>query len=80
MNYRRLGKTNYKLSEIGFGAWAIGADWGDVSEADALNALRSAIEEGVTFIDTADVYGDGQSEKRIAQILKDYQAENLIFN
>jgi len=77
MNLRTLGKTNYKISEIGFGAWAIGADWGDVSETDALAALRAAIEEGVNFIDTADVYGDGRSESLIAQIRKDYPSENL---
>lgn len=78
MNYRTLGKTNYKVSEIGFGAWAIGADWGDVTEDNALSALRTAIAEGVSFIDTADVYGDGRSEKRIAQILKDHKNEDII--
>ncbi len=77
MNQRTLGKTNYQISEIGFGAWAIGADWGDVSESDALAALRASIEAGVNFIDTADVYGDGLSEKRVARIRKDFPNETL---
>jgi aryl-alcohol dehydrogenase-like predicted oxidoreductase len=78
VNYRTLGKTNYQVSEIGFGAWAIGGSWGEVSDADALAALRAAIEAGVTFIDTADVYGDGRSERLIAQVLKDYPNERII--
>lgn len=78
MNYRTLGKTNYQVSEIGFGAWAIGGSWGEVSDADALAALRAAIEAGVTFIDTADVYGDGRSERLIAQVLKDYPNERIV--
>ena len=70
MNYRTLGKTGLKVSEVGFGAWAIGGSWGDVAEEDALAALREAISQGVNFIDTADVYGDGRSERLIAQVLK----------
>lgn len=77
MNYRTLGKTGYSVSEVGFGAWAIGGSWGHVSEDDALAALREAISQGVTFIDTADVYGDGRSEKLIAQILRDYQGDRI---
>lgn len=77
MNYRKLGKTDYNVSEISFGAWAIGADWGNVTDDDALDALRAAISEGVNFIDTADVYGDGLSEKRIARVLKDYSGEQI---
>jgi aryl-alcohol dehydrogenase-like predicted oxidoreductase len=72
MKYRNFGKTGWQVSEIGFGAWAIGADWGQVNDYDALDALRAAIEQGVNFIDTADVYGDGRSERLIAQILKEY--------
>jgi aryl-alcohol dehydrogenase-like predicted oxidoreductase len=67
MNTRVLGKTGYEVSEIGFGAWAIGADWGEVADADAAAALDAAIEAGVTFIDTADVYGDGRSERLVAE-------------
>jgi aryl-alcohol dehydrogenase-like predicted oxidoreductase len=70
MNYRRFGKTGWQVSEIGFGAWQIGASWGDVSEADAIAALNTAIDGGLTFIDTADVYGDGRSERIIAKVLK----------
>lgn len=69
MNTRRLGSTGHDVSEIGFGGWAIGGAWGEVPEADALAAVRTAIEEGVTFFDTADVYGDGLSERRIATVL-----------
>ena len=71
MQYRTFGKTGWQVSEVGFGAWAIGADWGHVSETDALDALRAAMDQGVNFIDTADVYGDGRSERLIAQVLKE---------
>jgi len=70
MNYRSFGRTGWQVSEIGFGAWAIGAEWGPVSEEDALLALHAAIDQGVNFIDTADVYGDGRSEQIIARTLK----------
>ncbi|MFW6293657.1 MAG: aldo/keto reductase [Spirochaetota bacterium] len=69
MNYRRFGKTEWKVSEIGFGAWAIGGAWGNVDESDATAALHAAIDAGVNFIDTADVYGDGRSEKIISRVL-----------
>jgi len=71
MRYRTFGRTGWEVSEIGFGAWAIGADWGHVSEADALDALHRSIDLGVNFIDTADVYGDGRSEQLIARVLKE---------
>lgn len=71
MRYRTFGRTGWEVSEIGFGAWAIGADWGHVSEADALDALHRSIDLGVNFIDTADVYGDGRSEQLITRVLKD---------
>ena len=70
MNYRSFGRTGWQVSEISFGAWALGADWGHVSDEDALDALNAALDEGVNFIDTADVYGDGRSERLIAQVLK----------
>jgi aryl-alcohol dehydrogenase-like predicted oxidoreductase len=67
---RQLGTAGFAVSEIGFGGWAIGADWGaPVPEAQALAALRTALDEGMTFIDTADIYGMGRSEKLIGQIL-----------
>ena len=71
MNYRVFGRTGWKVSEVGFGAWAIGGAWGDVPEDDAVAALNTAIDNGVNFIDTADVYGDGRSEQIIARVLKD---------
>jgi len=70
MNYRQLGRTPWKVSEISFGAWAIGGSWGQVSDAEAMGALYQAIDSGVNFIDTADVYGDGRSERLIAQLKK----------
>jgi len=70
MNYRIFGKTNWKVSEIGLGTWALGADWGQVSESDAVEVLEKAIENGVNFFDTADVYGDGRSEQLIGKVLK----------
>ena len=72
MNYRKFGKVGWQVSEIGFGAWAIGGDWGHVSQEDALAALRTAIEKGVNFIDTADVYGDGRSERLVSEVIKDF--------
>ena len=71
MNYRKFGRTGWSVSEIGFGAWAIGGSWGDVSEADARSALHAALDAGTNFIDTADVYGDGRSERIIAEVLKE---------
>lgn len=71
MQTRVLGKTGATISEIGFGAWQIGGSWGDVSEADGKRALNAALDAGVTFVDTADVYGDGRSEKIIAAVLKE---------
>ena len=71
MRERRLGKTGYQVGEVGFGAWAIGAGWGNVPEETALETLRTALEAGVTFFDTADVYGDGRSERLIARALED---------
>jgi len=71
MEYRTFGRTGWQVSAVGFGAWAIGGAWGHVSETDALDALRTAIDNGINFIDTADVYGDGRSERLIAQVLKE---------
>lgn len=65
MQQRTLGPTGHSVSSIGLGTWQIGADWGEVAEADALEVLDAAAESGVTFFDTADVYGDGRSERLI---------------
>jgi aryl-alcohol dehydrogenase-like predicted oxidoreductase len=70
MHTRGFGRTGWRVSEIGFGSWAIGADWGTVDDSDALAALNEALDRGVSFIDTADVYGNGRAEKLIAQVLK----------
>ena len=60
MNYRELGRTGWKVSDISFGAWAIGGTWGPVNDTESLAALHAAVDCGVNFIDTADVYGMGQ--------------------
>lgn len=70
MRERDFGRTGRTVGEIGFGAWAIGADWGHVDAEAASGALNAALDAGMTFIDTADVYGDGRSEKLIAAVLK----------
>jgi aryl-alcohol dehydrogenase-like predicted oxidoreductase len=67
---RAFGRTGWTVSSIGFGAWAIGGSWGDVSEADARATLEAALDAGVTFVDTADVYGDGRSERIVRDVLK----------
>ena len=71
MRHRKFGRTGFTTTDIGFGAWQIGGAWGDVSEADGRAALNAALDAGMSFIDTADVYGDGRSEKIIADVLKD---------
>lgn len=68
MNYRELGRTGWKISEISFGAWAIGGAWGDVDDKESLAALHAALDGGVNFFDTADVYGDGRSERLMAKL------------
>jgi aryl-alcohol dehydrogenase-like predicted oxidoreductase len=70
MRNRMFGRTGRTVSEIGFGAWAIGASWGQVDDTAGKLALHAALDSGVTFIDTADVYGDGHSERLIAGVLK----------
>jgi aryl-alcohol dehydrogenase-like predicted oxidoreductase len=71
MNYRRLGKTGFDVSEVSLGTWQIGASWGSVTEKDSIELLHAAIDNGINFFDTADVYGDGRSERLIAQVLRD---------
>jgi aryl-alcohol dehydrogenase-like predicted oxidoreductase len=73
MEKRTLGRTGREVGVVGLGAWQLGADWGEVDESDALAVLRAAVEGGVTFIDTADVYGDGRSERLVGQVLKEYE-------
>jgi len=68
MQYRELGRTGYKVSTISFGAWAIGGEWGPVEDSESLATLHRAVDLGVNFFDTADVYGDGRSEQLLAQL------------
>jgi aryl-alcohol dehydrogenase-like predicted oxidoreductase len=77
MTKRRLGKTGYEVSEIGFGAWGIGGDWGGVDDSESLAAMHAAVDAGVTFVDTADVYGDGRSERLVGQLLRE-RSEALV--
>jgi aryl-alcohol dehydrogenase-like predicted oxidoreductase len=71
MEQRTLGRTGRSVGVVGLGAWQLGGDWGDVEESDAMATLHAAVEAGVTFIDTADVYGDGRSEKLIGRLIKE---------
>jgi aryl-alcohol dehydrogenase-like predicted oxidoreductase len=77
MNYRTLGRTGWQVSEISFGAWAIGGSWGAVDDAESLDALRRSLDLGVNFIDTADVYGDGRSEQLISRVLKERSGQRI---
>jgi aryl-alcohol dehydrogenase-like predicted oxidoreductase len=78
MEQRVLGKTGRPASIIGLGTWQLGADWGSVTESDALTVLRAAVESGVTFLDTADVYGDGRSERIIGQFLAGHPGHGIV--
>lgn len=71
MQYRELGSTGYHVSTVSFGAWAIGGTWGDVSDQESLAALHTALDRGVNFFDTADVYGDGRSERLLARLRRE---------
>ena len=71
MQYRELGRTGWKVSTVSFGAWAIGGSWGSVDDAGALAALHRALDLGVNFFDTADVYGDGRSERLLARLRRE---------
>ena len=72
MEQRTLGRTGRTVSTVGLGTWQLGADWGDVEPAEATAVLQAAVESGVTFFDTADVYGDGRSEQTIGAFLRDH--------
>jgi aryl-alcohol dehydrogenase-like predicted oxidoreductase len=78
MRYRPLGRTGWKISEVSFGAWAIGGEWGKVSDEDAIASLSKAIECGVNLIDTADVYGDGRSERLVGRLKKHRREEVFV--
>src|SRR3954470_7133448 len=71
MQTRQLGRTRRQVSVIGLGCWQLGGDWGEVGDSDAMAVLYAAVDSGVTFLDTADVYGDGRSEALIGRLLAD---------
>ncbi len=78
MDYRELGRTGWKVSTVSFGAWAIGSTWGNVDDNESLSALNRAVDLGVNFFDTADVYGDGHSERLLAKLKKERGEEIII--
>ncbi len=78
MRYRTLGRTGWKVSEISFGAWAIGGSWGDVDDKESLATLHRAVDKGVNLIDTADVYGMGRSERLIARLKRERKEEIIV--
>ncbi len=78
MNYRELGRTGWRVSTISFGAWAIGGTWGSVDDRESRAAVHRAVDLGVNFFDTADVYGDGHSERLLAQLKRECSEEIII--
>lgn len=78
MDYRELGRTGWKVSEISFGAWAIGAEWGPVDDDESMAALNKAVDLGINFFDTADVYGDGRSERLLSRLKRERPEEIVI--
>jgi len=78
LKYRKLGRTGWNVSEISFGAWAIGGAWGNVDDRESLAALHRAVDMGVNFFDTADVYGDGRSERLMARLKRERSEEIII--
>ena len=77
MEYRRLGTTDMSVSAVSFGAWAIGGAWGTVDDSCSVRALHAAVDTGVNFIDTADVYGNGRSERLVARLLRERAGERI---
>jgi aryl-alcohol dehydrogenase-like predicted oxidoreductase len=77
MQYRELGDMGWRVSTVSFGAWAIGGSWGAVDDESSMRALHAAVDAGVNFIDTADVYGDGHSERLVARLRRERPGETL---
>lgn len=75
---RRLGSTGLEVSSVGFGGWAIGGDWGEVGEVEATETINAALEHGVTFFDSADVYGDGRSEQLLAGVRDTHESADMV--
>jgi len=78
MQKRELGRTGRQVGVVGLGCWQLGADWGEVDEDDAMATLHAAVDAGVTFLDTADVYGDGRSERLVGRLLRERAGEDLV--
>jgi len=78
MQYRPLGRTGFRVSTVSFGAWAIGGTWGPVDDAESLRALHRAVDRGVNFIDTADVYGDGHSERLVGRLRRERPRDGIV--
>jgi aryl-alcohol dehydrogenase-like predicted oxidoreductase len=77
MKYRPLGRTDMAVSAISFGAWAIGGTWGAVDDEESMRALHAAVDAGTNFVDTADVYGDGRSERLVARLRRERKGETI---
>ena len=77
MQYRVLGRTGLRVSTVSFGAWAVGGSWGPVDDEESMRTLHAAIDSGVNFIDTADVYGDGRSERLVARLRRERPGETI---
>jgi aryl-alcohol dehydrogenase-like predicted oxidoreductase len=77
MEYRQLGRTDMKVSAISFGAWAIGGTWGPVDDGQSMRALHAAVDAGTNLVDTADVYGDGRSERLVARLRRERRGERI---
>ena len=77
MEHRPLGRTGMKVSAISFGAWAIGGTWGTVDDEESMRALHAAVDAGTNFVDTADVYGDGRSERLVARLRRERKGETI---
>jgi aryl-alcohol dehydrogenase-like predicted oxidoreductase len=77
MEYRQLGRTDMKVSAISFGAWAIGGTWGPVDDEESMRALHAAVDAGTNFVDTADVYGDGRSERLVARLRRERRGDTI---
>jgi aryl-alcohol dehydrogenase-like predicted oxidoreductase len=77
MKYRKFGRTNWNVSEISFGAWQLGGDWGKVDDAASIDTLHYAFEKGVNFVDTAELYGNGHSEEVVGKALKQWRGNKI---
>jgi aryl-alcohol dehydrogenase-like predicted oxidoreductase len=77
MQFRRFGRTDWQVSEIAFGAWQIGGDWGTIDDAESVKTLLHAYEKGINFVDTAELYGRGRSEEVVGKSLKEWRGSRI---